>query len=278
MTEDFYFIRPKTGQRILIGPRRLPNPREKIFESPPSIGLVITTAGSVPYIELALAGGKILYPSLPVLVHDDASGQQDELAALCERYGAEFETNSTAMGHAMGDLAGLIGGLRWAQERQIDLLVRMTRRFIPLRDWTAHLAEVAMYTQFGTYGQEDAQHFLPIRTECLAMYVPDWTRPEILGEIEQYVLTSLVSVVVERYLYTYVGKVYEMNCRAAREWEAKHVRTAPKRMYCQWEFLETSRHTRSNNYIWHDTAAAATYASAARQLGLNYGPEDFERN
>lgn len=276
MTEDFYFLRPNTGEKVLVGQRPVPNPQDKIFQQPPRLGLVISTFGSVPYVALALAARNTLYPTLPVLVHDDASDQRDELARLCEKSGVDFQCNSARLGHEMGDLLSLVGGLRWAQERGIDLLVRMTRRFIPLRDWTAHLAEVAMYTQFGTYGRECHAHRLPIRTECFAMYVGHWSLPEIAGDMAEFALKNRYSVVVERKVYDWAGKVYEMNCRVAREWERLHVQMVPRPMFCSWEFVERERPRRSPNYLFHGASLPADYASLARNVGLSYTADDFE--
>src|SRR4051812_32853144 len=111
MTEDFYFVRPKNGQRTLIGQRPVANPTEKIFQSAPKIGLVISTFDSPSYIALALTVRQRLYPQIPVLVHDDASPESADLANVCEQLGAEFETNSAPLGHEMGDLSGIVGGL-----------------------------------------------------------------------------------------------------------------------------------------------------------------------
>jgi len=275
MTEDFYFLRPKTGEKVLVGQRPVANPQEKIFPQSPRLGLVISTFGSVPYVALALAARNTLYPTLPVVVHDDASDQSDELARLCEQNGVDFQTNSARLGHEMGDLLSLVGGLRWAQERGIDLLVRMTRRFIPKRDWTAHLAEVAMYTQFGTLGRECNTHRLPIRTECFAMYVGHWALPEIAGEMAKFAITNRASIVVERYVYTMVGKVYEMGCGAALEWERLHVRTTPRAMFAPWEFVEPQRGLLTPNYLFHEANWPGDYAALAQNAGLNYSADDF---
>jgi hypothetical protein len=265
MTEDFYFVRPKTGQRVLIGQRPVANPTEKIFTLPPRIGLVISTFGSPLYVALALAVRKRFYPALPVLVHDDASPEGAELADVCERQGADFETNSANLGHEMGDLSGIVGGLRWAQERGVELLVRMTRRFVPLVDWTAGLSQLALAAQNGTYGRECRNYGLPLRSECMAMYVPHWSRAQVAGEIEQFMLKSRVRVVVEKYLYTQVAKVYELNCGAARAWE-HNIRSVPRLMYAPWEFVEPNRKTPSPNYLWHETASPERYAEAMQRI------------
>src|SRR5690242_15452157 len=101
MEEEFFIIRPASGERVGLGARRLPEARGDIFPDKPRVGLVISTYGGAPWVELGLAVRKLLYPELPALVHDDASGAGGHLQELCGRYGAEFETNSSRLGHQM---------------------------------------------------------------------------------------------------------------------------------------------------------------------------------
>jgi hypothetical protein len=116
MEEDFFILRLTTGEQWPLGKRTLPDARPDIFPPHPKVGMVISTFGGAPYVELSLAVRKRLYPNLLTLVHDDASGQAERLAELCNQYGAEFETNSSRPGHQMGDLSALVGGLEWAHE------------------------------------------------------------------------------------------------------------------------------------------------------------------
>ena len=275
MTEDFYFVRPKTGQRLLLGQRTVPSTQESIFTTPPRLGLVISTYGSPAHVALALAVRRKLYPTLPVLVHDDASPEGDAVQQVCQEFDAEFQTNSARLGHEMGDLSGIVGGLRWAQERGIELLVRMTRRFVPFTDWTVGLTKLAVAAQAGTYGQVCHKYRFNIRSECVALYTGHWALPEIAGPMTQYMLNSRERFFVERYLYTLVGKVYEMSCRKALDWERAHGTIEPRLMYAPWDFLETSRVTPSTQYLWHEMATPASYAQFARKFGLNYPESAF---
>lgn len=276
MTEEFFFLRPLTDQRLAVGRRVLPNQAQAIFTSPPRIGLVITTYGAAPHVELALALRQKLYPDLPALVHDDASGQAGDLAAVCRKYGADFEVNSSRLGHEMGDVSGVIGGLRWAGERGIDLLVKMSRRWIPLVNWTTGLAELAVATQYGTYGRVCRRWRLPLRTECFAMYVGHWAAPEILDEMTRYMLTTLNSTWVERYLYDSAVKVYAMRCLANRQWEERNVRMTPRPAMGDWTFIPPDRQEKSDQQLWPEAGAnAADYAAVARQTGLDYPPAAF---
>ena len=274
-TEDFFFTRPQTNQQIAVGKRRLPSQIEKIFPDVPKIGLVISTFGSPAYVDLALAIRRQLYPDIPVLVHDDASSQGDALAGICKNYGALFESNSSRLGHEMGDLSAVVGGLRWAKESQLDLLVKMSRRFIPISAWVAGLQLMASTTQYGTFGHICQAYQLPLRTECFGMAVEPWSEPTVAGEIAEFMLKNRQSILVEHYILNYAKKVHEMNCVAARDWESKNVRITPRPVYIGWNFLGVSRKQPSDGYLWHETAPPEKYAEMARQVGLTYPAEAF---
>ena len=50
MEEDFFIIRPASGQRLPLGRRELPDPRPDIFPANPKVGQVISTYGAPQYV------------------------------------------------------------------------------------------------------------------------------------------------------------------------------------------------------------------------------------
>src|SRR6476646_5428703 len=106
-TVKFFFNRPLAQQQFYVGERPILEVPNNEYDIPagPKIGLVIATYGATPFIHLALEVRQRLYPSIPLLVHDDASDEQDALARLCQQYGAELEVNSVRLAHEMGDLS-----------------------------------------------------------------------------------------------------------------------------------------------------------------------------
>jgi hypothetical protein len=267
--EPFFFIRPQTTERLSIGDRLLPNARSGWFGEKPGVGLVISTYGAAPYVELALAVRRKLYNDIPVLVHDDASPDSNALRNLCDKYGATFQTNSSRLGHEMGDLSGIVGGLHWARSTGVELLVKMSRRFVPVVEWVRALQDLAVTTQFATFGRECPRFNLPLRTECFAMAVEPWSTPEILDEMAAYMLQNRISIYVERYVCSYAQRAYELNGTAAQQWEANHVRVTPHPPYVQWPFLSESGFVKSPNYLWNSTATPQDYSQLGRALGLS---------
>jgi hypothetical protein len=269
-TEDFFFVRPASNEQIPVGPRDLGNPVEKLYTGVPKLGLVISTFGAPAYVDLALAVRNRLYPDVPVLVHDDASDVQDELLAVCNSPGVTFETNSSRLRHDMGDLSSIVGGLKWAKSLGLDLLVKMSRRFIPASNWVPRLLQVAQGTQFGTFGRHCKSYQLPLRTECFAMSVELWSADKICGELTKFMLSPYQAFLVEIYVSGLAKKVCANNCVAAREWEKQFVRHSPRPEFVTWDLLGESRKTPVPTHLWHETATPEQYAELGKKLGRSY--------
>jgi hypothetical protein len=271
MEEDFFIIRPASGQRLPLGRRKIPDPRPDIFPTTPKVGLVISTFGAPQYVELALAVRQRLYPDTPTLVHDDASHRSADLSSLCSRYGVDFETTSSRLGHPMGDLCGIVGGLRWAEERGIDLLVKMSRRFIPLTNWVTGLTDLASTTQYPTYSNVCRHFGLPIRSECLAMAVGEWRSPEIEGEITRLMLHTSGRFMPEDFIANLAWKLDARKCTTGRKW------TEGKFDYgfALWDLVCPSRVEKCRSHLWYSANGPEDYAGLARNLGLPIGIESF---
>jgi hypothetical protein len=270
MEEDFFIIRPGE-QRLALGRREIPDPRPDIFPNRPRIGLAISTYAAPAYVELALAVRQRLYPDLPTLVHDDASKHKAELESLCARHGVEFETTSSRLGHPMGDLCGIVGGLRWAQERGIDLLVKMSRRFIPLTNWTPGLAELAKVSQYPTYSNVCRHFGMPIRSECIAMAVQEWRSDDIEGQITRTMLRQSGRFMPESFVADLAWKLDARKCGTARAWTEGRFDYG----YAVWDFISSSRVEKCRSHLWYSANGPQDYAGLAHNLGLPLGIEVF---
>ncbi|NBR91083.1 MAG: hypothetical protein EBS68_14460, partial [Rhodobacteraceae bacterium] len=100
-----------------------------------AVGVVIGTYSAVPYIHLQLESLRRFHPGTPCLVVDDGSPQREELEKLCAEYGAEFIGRKKRMNHARGDMQAFIEGHAWAQRRGLGLLVKFSRRWLPVTPW-----------------------------------------------------------------------------------------------------------------------------------------------
>ncbi len=241
---------------------------ETIFADPPKLGLVIGTYSSLPFIHLQLEARRRFYPDLPMLVHDDASDRQAELGALCAEYGVDFETNLQRYGHQTGDLSALLGGLQWARERNVDLLVKLSRRFVPTVDWRPELLALAMESQYPTYSSWTRLYSFGFRSECLAAAVRPWFEAGAVADLAHALWSPGVGL-IEAFVHNLARKTASRRCHRALAFDQQQGFRPPEISgYAIWPYLGFDRQTRSPGYLWYNFASPAEYAALAQRWGL----------
>ncbi len=248
---------------------------ERRVKSPPKIALVIGTFAAVPYVHLHLEARRRLYPEIPVLVHDDHSPKGGELAGLCERYGAGFAATATRFPPCKGDLSAFICGLVWARECGADVLVKMSRRFIPKIRWVDGLESLVREADYATYSSWTTSFDFGFRTECLALAVEEWFA---LGLVDQMIAAVHApgSPFVEGFMHGLARQAAAANSPAARAHDARTGHRPKNRDgYAVWPFMGTDRRARSADHLWHDAAQAADYHALATNWGMRYDEADF---
>lgn len=247
----------------------------RIIEGPrPTVGLVIGTFAAVPYVHLALESRKRNYPGAPVLVHDDDSPRRDELRRLCAAYGAEFVRSGGRGRWTVGDMSAYVAGLDWAGEARLELLVKMSRRFIPLHDWVPGLQALACETQYATYSNRCRHFGFGFRTECVGFHVRSWRGSGALESLRK-VAARNESTFVEGYVHDRAREVHATGCGANREYERSHPRPGDADAYGVWGIMAEERTTRLPDVLWHDADQPVDYCRVARLYGLDYRLADF---
>lgn len=248
---------------------------QRIVEtSEPSVGLVIGTFAAVPYIHLQLESRRRNYPSLPVLVHDDGSAFGGELSELCLQYGASFIASEKRHPHFVGDLAAFAAGFDWAGRNGVEVLVKFSRRFVPLYDWVPDLQELAYMTQYATYSSRCIHYGFGFRTECVAMHVRSWFSGRAVDLIKGQVLAGR-GCFVEKFIHDLARGVHRNNCEQNRDYEKFGGKPESVAAYGDWLLSGISRHLPRPNVLWHNYAGPEVYASQAASYGLKYDVQDF---
>ena len=246
-----------------------------LFAGPLRVGVVIGTFAAVPYIHLHLEAWRRLYPHAALLVHDDASPHAGRLAELCAEYGAEFERNTERCPPCKGDLTAFVGGLLWARERGLDLLVKLSRRFVPLTDWTASLSELALDSHYATYCAWTTTFNFGFRSECVGLAVAEWFRLNLVAELASRVLAP-GEPFVEGFVHDLARRAAGLNHRRAREYDARiGARPADRNGYAVWPWMGTDRCARNDRFLWHDAATPADYHALGKRWGLRYDVGEF---
>lgn len=239
-------------------------------ERPLRIGLVIGTYSSVPYVHMGLESHRRHYPNVAVLVHDDCSPKQNDLRRLCQEYGAFFEVNSIKKGHTLGDLSSFLGGLLWAGRQRLDIIVKFSRRFIPLYDWTQELVQLAVTSQEATFSNICRNLNWGFRSEAVGMHVASWLPP--VERIKRDLLDRQ-DVFVE-------GSIHELAksirpCNDCLKWRREHPFDDWRAGYCPWPIMGENRIIKVVGALWHHSCTPLDYCEASQTLGLSYGERDF---
>ncbi len=254
------------------------NTEDVIFDQqrPPRMGLVISTFGAAPYIHLQLEAWRRNCRDLPVLVIDDCSTEQAQLRALCNQYGVDFVSNEVRAGHFGGDMKAVITGFEWAQKKGVELMVKFSRRWIPLLPWQDGLTEIAQKSQFSTYTGSCPVWGFRFRTEAVALHVGSWLRYGGLEFIREYTDTGTFSI-VEWVFHQSVKAVYENRCTGNRAYEAVNPNPQELELCGYWPLLGTGRHDPQASVLWHLWSKPHEYLRALQQWGINdYGAKEFE--
>lgn len=248
---------------------------QRIIETQqPNVALVIATFAGVPYVHLALESWHRNHPETPVLVHDDGSHHAETLHGLCRRYGAHFFSNPRRMRRTVGDLSAFLHGMEWASGLGSALLVKMSRRFIPLVNWVPELQQLAWFTQYATYSQRCRHFNFGFRTECIALHLPSWTGSPVFGELRAAVERN-EPLFVEGYIHNLARQVHGTACEVNRQHEHLHPRQPDSNAYGIWMLMPDSRTSRCPRLLWHDCEDPVDYARAAQLYGLGYSADDF---
>lgn len=249
--------------------------QDHLFRNPPSFGIVIGTFAAVPYVHLHLEACRRFYPDVPLLVHDDGSPVSARLAELCREHGADFERNTERFPPCQGDLSAFAGGFLWARGRGVEVLLKLSRRFVPISDWRPSLTTLALESQYATYNAWTTSFNFGFRTECVAMAVGEWFRLMLVAEIAKRI-TEPGEPFVEGFIHDLARRAARFNCQAAREYDARVGQRPPdKNGYAVWEWMGGDRRARSENFLWHNCAQPRDYHALGKQWGLPYSPEDY---
>lgn len=217
------------------------------------IGMVIGTFGTPNYIRLQLEAAKRLYHHVEVLVHDDHSDEQDAIKTACREYGARFATTGTRRaGWHNGDLRGIGTALEWSHAHGHDMLLKVSRSFLPLTDWTKSLVSLAdANPSVNTFGRKTKDHMLPIRTECFAMRVEPWSPLSISFQRADGAAEVVVGVLGQR---------------LGTPWMA------------DWNFVSDDWEGPNGEYLWHRRSRPEDYHRQSVEWDMGLRVEDFAMN
>jgi hypothetical protein len=275
-----------------------------------NIGLLIGTHGTPAFIHLHLECSKRFYP-IKTLVIDDESEESKKIKDLCGQYGSDF-LSSTGFSdsvfddgiykicdqckqneitinnvckkcskHSLGDINLTASGLEWAKNNNIDLLVKFSRRFLPLYDWRPELLRNALSTDYPAYTYWCETSKFGFRTECAAFVVKDWID---LGAIE-VMRNCKPPVLTEAFIWANCLRLFQIknlnkNKNLLDDFKSinpywGHIKNN-QTGYGHWLISGCSRSQKLGWRLWHHVNPPEDYLNMANKFEINcYSKEDF---
>jgi hypothetical protein len=254
---------------------------ERIFETPtPSVGLVIGSYGVPAYMHLQLASWKHLYPTIPLLIHDDSSDASDQIADLCKTYGASFYKTEKREGHQEGDLSACIKGLEFGRDNGVDIMVKFSRRWVPLVNFVPTLQQVAYETQYATYSNQCQSCRHRFRTECVAWHVPTYVENGHVDKMKERLRLRFCfqdGIWMELFSQRLAAEAVQRNtCVANVRYRKKETRHHEYLHYGIWDWMSNDCWKRNSQWIWHRSDTPLDYYRLSLIYGLPYTLEAFE--
>jgi hypothetical protein len=124
---------------------------------------------------------------VPILVSNDDPASHESLAVICASHAdVTLDSNAERIGHTGGDIAAFYKGIRWAAERRIEVVAKLSQRFIVNRPrWLQESARDLLSSGLPMASRQcKAPTPYDLRTEAVLMDVGQWNSTEVLERIK----------------------------------------------------------------------------------------------
>ncbi|MDY3555298.1 hypothetical protein R5W24_004439 [Gemmata sp. JC717] len=231
-------------------------------EGDPRCGVAIGSYLWPELVELQIRLIRATCGPVPVLVSNDHPESAAALLAIAAAHpDVTLATSPERLGHTGGDLAVYHRGAKWAAERGLSVVAKLSQRLLLTRPYWLQdgardlLASGLPIATRAATGPTGAPRY-PIRTEYALLDVSRWNAPEILA-----------AVAPGRYWHQREGG-----------WPAEQVIDELIRAqlvaYLPAALLPTTREERAPGVVWHHSDPREAYDALARQFGVAL-PADF---
>jgi hypothetical protein len=223
----------------------------------PRFGIVIGHYNQPDALRLNVTAIRHFCGMCPILVSDDCSdgfGATPEpwtpfgrVLEIQEQFpGVSVWPNVDRIGHSGGDMAATWKGIVWGGNLGLDVVFKLSQRFIFRRtDWAREAAALLMNSDATTLGRGCSTHGWFLRTEAFGMKISDWFRGDILSHLTpRRTGTACEVVVADDILDRLGGRMLE------------------------WEWLSPGRGIPSEWYLFREANSSEEYRQLADQLGV----------
>ncbi len=221
----------------------------------PPCGVVLGCYRYVELIELQIKVIRYTCGPVPILVSDDCSPRSREMQEVCARYpDVDFVCSEQRIGHAGGDMAAYERGIRWAKQRGLWALAKLSNRWICVTTrWLQEGCRAMLEAKAAASSDSciEGPNAFPVRTESVLLDVDAWHRPDIL----EYIRGRPIRMACEHIIWHVI-----------QNWFGGKMHT--------WKLLNgTNRMNRAPGVIWHTNTPLSEYLQLASRFGVDLGPE-----
>lgn len=201
-------------------------------------------------------------PDVPILISDDCSDGFAPTPDPASLFGRLVEIVSETpnvtlwpsverIGHAGGDLRAVWAGLQWAKAIGLDVLVKLSQRYIwDVPAWTGLAALELERSGKPTLGRECGWHHWELRTECVAMDVRRWANAGVFAHLTPRRVAWAAEQVLADTARDHVGGGI-----------------------AQWSLMSDARPTPIAGALFREANPQADYEALADRLGVALGPD-----
>ena len=239
------------------------------------VGVVIGTYGAMPYIDLGLHYLKNVNGIENILVHDDCSPEKDKLKDLCDSYNVEFYSTEKNLYHktcvgSLGDQNCFYEGLKWAKNKNLDILIKFSRRLIPCYRWIDDFKDLVLKSDGITFSSYCEKDKFPIRTECIGMNVNAWSNKFVLNIMDFY-LKNQIMTFAEFFMDNIAKQLdYQNFSKKYEQYKKENFTGFTHSGYVHWyDLLGTNRYNidnRHENVLWHMYSSENDYLNKIKEI------------
>jgi hypothetical protein len=172
-------------------------------------------------------------------------------------------------------MASYVEGMEWAERHGTPYVVKMSRRFVPLADWSAGFCELADSSGMPTFSQVCEHHKYGFRTECIGFEIAGWKESGALDQIRRQVSAD-EPIFVEGFIHQLARSVAATHAsEKGRRFMEQNPRPYDRNAYAVWDLMADSRVMPTSRFLWHDSHGPGDYGRVTGEWGLPYRESDF---
>jgi hypothetical protein len=182
---------------------------------------------------------------------------------------------------SIGDQNCFYHGLKWAKAKNLDILIKFSRRLIPCYRWIDDFKKLVLESDGITFGSYCVKDMFDMRTELLAMNVNAWSNDFTLTQMKLNIENEY-PIFAEFWMHEMSKTLDAQNfSNKYKKWKEDNFIGYQRSGYVQWnDILGINRYTsekRHNDVLWHMYNTEEDYYNNSKNIfNDKYSLNDFK--